>query len=88
MRELFVLEANPPLQGVTSFRAHVKIPPGNAPFLHKAQLTGDSGIEDGQLTTAATQAPVDTLGQKALDEKAGNDSGAGDAERVISQLAW
>lgn len=47
----------PPLHGVTSFRAHVTIPPGDAPFLHKVRLTGDFGIEDGQFTMAATQAP-------------------------------
>jgi hypothetical protein len=84
---LFVREANPPLHGVTSFRAHVTIPPGDAPFLHKVRLTGDFGIEDGQFAMAATQARVNTLSQKALGEKAGNDSDTGDPGRVISQLA-
>jgi hypothetical protein len=84
---LFVCEANPPLHGVISFRAHVAIPPGDAPFLHKVRLTGGFGIEDGQFAIAATQARVDTLSQKAIGEKAGNDSDAGDAGRVISQLA-
>jgi hypothetical protein len=36
---------------------------------------------------AATQARVDTLSQKALGEKAGNDSDAGNPGRVISHLA-
>ena len=84
---LFVREANPPLHGVTRSRAHVTIPPGDAPFLHKVRLTGDFGIEDGQFATAATQAHVDTLSRKALGEKAGNDSDPGDSGRVISQLA-
>ena len=84
---LFVREANPPLHGVTSFRAHVTIPPGDAPFLHKVRLIGDFGIEDGQFAMAATQARVDTLSQKALGEKARNDSDTGDPGRVISQLA-
>jgi hypothetical protein len=84
---LFVREAEPPLHGTTSFRAHVTIPPGDAPFLHKVRLTGDFGIEDGQFAKATTQARVDTLSQKALGEKAANDPDAGDPERVISQLA-
>ena len=84
---LFVREANPPLHGVTSFRAHVTIPPGDAPFLHKVRLTGDFGIEDGQFAMAATQARVDTLSQKALGEKARNDSDTGVPGRVIFQLA-
>jgi AsmA-like C-terminal region len=84
---LFVREASPFLHGVTSFRAHVTIPPGDAPFLHKLRLTGDFGIEDGQFATAATQARVHTLSQKALGEKAGNDSDAGDPGRVTSQMA-
>jgi hypothetical protein len=84
---LFVREANPPLHGVTSFRAHVTIPPGDAPFLHKVRLIGDFGIEDGQFAKAATQERADTLSQKALGEKAGNDSDAGDPGKVISQLA-
>ena len=39
---LFVRGANPPwpLHGVTSFRAHVTIPPGDVLFLHKVRLTG------------------------------------------------
>jgi hypothetical protein len=84
---LFVREPNPPLQGVTSFRAQVTIPPGDAPFLHKVRLTGDFGMEDGQFAMAATRARVDTLSQKALGEKAGNHSDAGDPGRVICQLA-
>jgi hypothetical protein len=84
---LFVREANPPLHGVTSFRAHVTIPPGDAPFLHRVRVIGDFGIEDGQFAKAATQERADTLSQKALGEKAGNDSDASDPRRVISQLA-
>src|SRR5208283_494075 len=84
---LFVREANPPLQGTTSFRARVTIPAGDAPFLHKVRLVGDFGIEDGQFAKRATQASVDTLSQKALGEKFGNDSEAGDPGRVISELA-
>lgn len=84
---LFVRETNPPLEGITSFRANVTIPPGHVPFLHKVRVTGDFGIEDGQFATASTQASVDTLSQKALGEKAGPDSDGGDPRRVISQLA-
>jgi AsmA-like C-terminal region len=84
---LFVCEANPPLHGSGNFRARVIIPPGDAPFLHKVRLIGDFGIEDGQFAKAGTQARVDTLSQKALGEKVGNDSDASDPGRVISELA-
>jgi AsmA-like C-terminal region len=84
---LFVRSEGPPLHGTTSFRAHVTLPPGDAPFLHKVRLNGDFGIEDAQFAKAATQERVDTLSQKALGEEGGKDAEAGDPRRVISQLA-
>jgi hypothetical protein len=84
---LFVRGTDPPLQGTTSFRARVTMPPGDAPFLHKVRLNGDFGIEDAQFAKATTQQSVDTLSQKALGEEAGKDAEASDPRRVISQLA-
>jgi hypothetical protein len=37
---LFVREPKPPLNGVTEFRAHVVVPPGNERFLQKVRLSG------------------------------------------------
>jgi len=84
---LFVRAADPPLHGVTSFRARVTIPPGDGPFLHKVRLSGDFGIEDAQFAKAKTQRSVDTLSQKALGEEGGKDAEAGDPRSVISALA-
>ena len=45
------------------------------------------GWSEISFAKAATQASVDTLSQKALGEKVGYDSDAGDPGRVISELA-
>ncbi len=92
---MFVRGHHPPLQGTTNFRAHVIVPPGDQPFLHKLRLVGDFGIEDGQFAKPATQISVDTLSQRALGEKVNpavtqtisNDTDASDPAGVISQLA-
>lgn len=83
---LFVREPKPPLNGVTSFRAHVLIPPEQRPFLQKVRLTGDFGIADGQFTKVSRQKDIDILSEKARGEKP--DPGQEeDSERVISNLA-
>ncbi len=66
---MFIHGHHPPMHGTTSFRAHVIIPPGDEPFLHKVRLVGDFGIDDGQFAKPATQISVDTLSQRALGEK-------------------
>jgi AsmA-like C-terminal region len=85
--QLFVRQPNPPLHGNTNFTAHVVIPPGEGPFLHKVRLIGDFGIEDGQFAKPATQARIDTLSKKALGQKIRNDPDASDPAGVISELA-
>src|SRR5262249_27334996 len=66
---LFVSEPQPPLNGVTSFRAHVVQPPGEGSFLDKVRLTGDFGIVGGQFTTDSTQGSVAELSERARGEK-------------------
>lgn len=84
---LFVSELKPPLNGTTSFRAHVVIPPEKRPFVREVQLSGDFGIEGGQFTKTTTQKDVDTLSEKARGAKPDDKLEDADPERVISNLA-
>jgi AsmA-like C-terminal region len=84
---LFVSEPKPPLNGTTSFRAHVVIPPEKRPFVREVQLSGDFGIEGGQFTKTTTQKDVDTLSEKARGAKPDDKLEDADPERVISNLA-
>jgi AsmA-like C-terminal region len=82
---LFVREPKPPLNGVTEFRAHVVIPPGNQRFLQKVRLSGDFGIAGGQFTKPSTQEKVGDFSERASGEKP-EDQDPADKERVISNL--
>jgi AsmA-like C-terminal region len=83
---LFVREPKPPLNGVTEFRAHVVIPPGNERFLQKVRLSGDFGIAGGQFTKPSTQEKVGDFSERASGEKP-EDQDPEDRERVISNLS-
>jgi hypothetical protein len=82
---LFVRAWKPPLNGTTSFRAHVVIPSERRPFVEKVRLTGDFGVEGGQFTKSSTQTKVDNLSKRARGGKPDvlEDE---DPERVISDL--
>jgi hypothetical protein len=84
---LFVRGPKPPLNGVSSFHAHVIIPPGKRPFVEKVRLTGDFGIEGGQFAKASRQKDIDTLSDKARGRKPDEQLEDEDPERVISDLA-
>jgi AsmA-like C-terminal region len=84
---LFVREPKPPLNGATSFRAHVVIPPDMRPFIQKVRLIGDFGIEDGQFTKTSRQKDVDTLSENARGAGKDDKLEDEDPERVISNLA-
>lgn len=84
---LFIRQPKPPLNGVTSFRAHVVIPSGKRPFLLKVRLSGEFGIQGGQFTTRSTQMNVDTLSEKARGAQPDKTLAGEDLERVISNLA-
>jgi len=83
---LFVREPKPPLNGVTEFRAHVVIPPGNERFLQKVGLSGDFGIAGGQFSKPSTQEKVGDFSERASGEKP-EDQDSTDKERVISNLS-
>jgi hypothetical protein len=82
---LFVRASKPPLNGTTSLRAHVVIPPERRPFIEKVRLTGDFGIDGGQFTKSSTQTKIDNLSEKARGAKP-QDFEDEDPERVISGL--
>ena len=82
---LFVREAKPPLSGTASFRAHVLISPGKAPFLQKVRLDGDFGIAGGQFEKSSTQASVNDFSERARGEKPAD--GPEDRDTAISDLS-
>jgi AsmA-like C-terminal region len=84
---LFVRRPKPPLNGITSFRAHVVIPPEDRTFLRKVRLTGDFGIAGGEFTKPSVQADVDHLSEKARGAKLADKPEDEDPDRVISGLA-
>ena len=87
---LFVSEAKPPLNGVTSFRAQVTIPPGDEPFLEKVRVAGDFGVSGGEFSKSSTQKDVDLFSGKARGEKISEkeiQDPDEDPQRVISNLA-
>ena len=69
MLRLFVREAPAPMSGVTSFRAHVTVPPEGKPFLKEVTLDGDFGIAGGHFEKPATQAKADDLSAAARGDK-------------------
>jgi hypothetical protein len=84
---LFVRGPKPALNGATSFRAHVIIPPEDRAFLRRVRLTGDFGIQGGEFTKPSVQTDVDTLSEKARGAKIPDKPEDEDPDRVISGLA-
>jgi AsmA-like protein len=82
---LFVSETRPPLNGVTSFRAHFSWPPGDSSFLQKIRLTGDFGIAGGQFTKGSTQSDVADLSDRARGEK--SEDNPEDPDDIVSNLS-
>ncbi|HXU21571.1 MAG TPA: AsmA-like C-terminal region-containing protein [Verrucomicrobiae bacterium] len=67
--QLFVHALKPPMAGVTSFQAHVTVPPEGKPFLKEVTLDGDFGIGGGHFETPQTQAKADDLSATARGDK-------------------
>ncbi len=83
---MFVSEPKPPFNGITSFRAHVTIPPEKRPFVQKVLVNGDFGVEGGQFTKVSTQKDIDALSDKSRGAKPDEQAEDQDPERVISNL--
>jgi AsmA-like C-terminal region len=65
---LFITADRSPMSGITSWRAHVTLPPGRHPFLRKVQLAGEFGIDAGNFTRAQTQQNVNKLSAESRDQ--------------------
>jgi hypothetical protein len=85
---IFVSENPPPMSGVTSFQAHVTVPPEGRPFLRELTLQTDFGISDGQFEKQATQESVDKLSEITRGQKKAqqNEDENNPADNVISDL--
>ena len=88
---LFVTANHPPMNGVTSLKAHVEIPPQKRPFLQELVLRGDFGISEGAFTKPAMQARVDEMSERARGEKQDKSkpqvqADADDPENVVLNL--
>lgn len=66
---LFVTAKHPPMNGVTSLKAHVEILPQGRPFLQELTLRGDFGIGEAAFTRPAMQTRVDQMSERARGEK-------------------
>jgi AsmA-like C-terminal region len=64
---LFITADRSPMSGVTSWRAHVILPPVREPFLKKVELVGDFGIDAGNFTRAQTQQNLNKLSAESRD---------------------
>jgi len=80
---LFVKDLRSPLMGITSFRAHVTIPPGREAFVRKVQLQGEFGIGGAKFTSPKTEKSLTDLSLRARGEK---DKVEEDPARVLSGL--
>jgi AsmA-like protein len=80
---LFVKEPRSPLMGLTSFRAHVTLPPGREPFVRKVKLEGEFGIGGARFTSPETEKSLTDLSMRARGEK---DKVEEDPARVLSDL--
>jgi hypothetical protein len=85
---IFVRDNRPPMSGVTSFQAHVTVPPEGKPFLEEVTLQTDFGIGDGQFDKLTVQESVDKLSAVARGQKKAqqNEDEQNPAENVISDL--
>jgi len=76
IQDLLVLLAatkHAPMNGTTSFKAHVTILPLGRPFLKELLIHGDFGVEEAAFRKPSRQEQVDELSERARGEKKGKD---------------
>ncbi len=76
IQDLLVLLAstkNAPMNGATSFKAHVTILPLGRPFLKELVMRGDFGVDQAAFRKPTRQAQVDELSKRARGGKKGKD---------------
>jgi AsmA-like C-terminal region len=79
---LFIKEPRSPLMGLTSFRAHITIPPDQGDFVRKVKLEGEFGIGGARFTSPRTESSLADLSRRARGQKETRE----DPERVLSDL--
>ena len=80
---LFVKDRRAPLMGITSFGAHITIPPGQQAFVRKVQLQGEFGIGGARFTKPHTEKSLSELSQRSQGK---TDHDEENPERVLSDL--
>ena len=78
IQDLLVLLAstkNAPMNGATSFKAHVTILPKRRPFLKELAMRGDFGVDQAAFRKSSRQEQVDELSERSRGEKKGKDQG-------------
>lgn len=78
IQDLLVLLASTkhaPMNGATSFKAHVTILPLGRPFLKELVIRGDFGVDQAAFRKPSRQEQVDELSERARGEKKGKDKG-------------
>jgi hypothetical protein len=78
IQDLLVLLAatkHAPMNGATSFKAHVTILPLGRPFLKELVMRGDFGVDQAAFRKPSRQEQVDELSERARGEKKGKHKG-------------
>lgn len=78
IQDLLVLLAstkNAPMNGATSFKAHVTVLPLGRPFLKELAMRGDFGVDQAAFKKPSRQEQVDELSERSRGEKKDKDKG-------------
>lgn len=67
---------HPAMAGTMNFRVQARVPPGEASFIRRVNLTGDFTIGSADFTKPTTQKAVDGLSQVAMGDKPNDDPAA------------
>ena len=90
IQDLLVLLASTkhaPMNGATSFKAHVTVLPLGRPFLKELVMRGDFGVVDAAFRKPSRQAQVEELSERASGAKKDKDSGKDKSEAKADPAA-
>jgi|HubBroStandDraft_6_1064221.scaffolds.fasta_scaffold01149_8 hypothetical protein len=88
IQDLLVLLASAkqaPMNGATSFKAHVTILPLGRPFLKELVIRGDFGVDQAAFRKPSRQEQVDELSERARGEKKAKDKGKDQSQEQDKQ---
>jgi hypothetical protein len=66
---MFVHAPKSPMNGTTTIKANVVVPPDGRPFLQALQIDGEFKVENGHFTTPDTQSQIASLSHSGQGEK-------------------